>query len=89
MGRFREIFCDTNRGSITCPNGADGRSVCIKFYSKWNCTHDCSRSHAYLRRQTQADYIRFLGHFRSGYKARNYKRKRKSSREGRNFRYKC
>ena len=42
MKKFREFFYETNREGITCPNGADGREVCIKFHSKGNFTNDCS-----------------------------------------------
>ena len=85
MEIFREFLCETKRDGITCPEGADGREVCIKFHSKGTCTRGCSCSHASLQDQTRADYTRFLDHCRSGYEAIKYSRNRKSSRDGRNF----
>ena len=79
MERFRDFFCDKNRYGIMWPKGKDSRELWIRLHSKGNCTRDCFYSHAYLCGQTQTEYIRFLNHCRSGYKARNHNRKRKSS----------
>ena len=87
MEKFREFFSYYIRDGITCLKRAYGREVCIKFHPKGTCTRGCSLSHVSLRGQTQADYIHFLDHCSSGYKARNYnsKRKRKSSGDRINF----
>ena len=53
------------REGHTCPNVLNGREVCIHLHSKVDCVRNCSRSHAHLCGKVQAEYIRFLNHYRT------------------------
>ena len=85
MDRLRELFYKNSRLGITCPEGAGGTEVHIKFHPKGYYLCDCSYLHVNLRGQTRADYIRSIDNSLSGYKGENFTRKREFFGKERNY----
>ena len=58
--------------NLHLPLGADGREVCLRFFSKGDCDRSCTRSHAPLRGNVRDLVIRYI---RVTREAMNKKRK--------------
>ena len=57
LGEMTAAACSEN---FCCPLVADGRKICLRFYSKGDCVRSCTRSHALVRGQDREAVLRYI-----------------------------